>query len=203
MTRVITTADVDELEESGVGDRAIAETLTAWTEEAGVRYSVDVSPAELISLAATYYGLAGDDDAQWRALERARAADGGTAIDVEAKMISALARRGQNEAAVQLADELRRAGVASYLSYGLVAESLADIGEERAGIRWLNMGLRAFDRYFGDDPDEDDLELLDDLVLTRLLIRRRLGMAPDSYDEQALSMRADAIEETEHHRSAQ
>lgn len=196
MSRVISTAAVRELEESGTDYRQIGATLVQWVEEDDVRYGVDVSPAELLSLAATYYGLSEDHDTQWQLLQRARAAEGETAVDVEAKMISALAGREEKDAALQLADELRRQGVGSILSYTLVSEALADLGEDRAAMRWLNMGLRGFERLFGDDPDDDELAILDDLLVSRLAVRRRLGLSPDSYDEEAIAMNdADSIDD--------
>lgn len=188
MTRVIDIADISELEGSGAADREIAETLVRWTQEDGVRYGVDVSPAELLSLAATYAGLSGDLDLQWQLLEQARAADGETAIDVEAKMITALVLRGEREAALEMADELRRRGVRSILSYELVADAMVDLDEQRSAMRWLNMGLRGFERIFGDDPDEGAMDILDDLLVSRLTIRRQLGLAPDSYDDEAIAM---------------
>ncbi|SDT04571.1 hypothetical protein [Microlunatus soli] len=193
MSRTISSDDITDLEDSGVDSAQIAATLLDWVAEDDVRYGVDVSPAELLSLAATHAGIAGDAEQHWELLERARAADGETAIDVEAKMIAALLYRGDKEAAMALADELRRAGVRSILSYSIVSDALSEHGEDRAALRWLNMGLRGFERIYGDDPDEDELELLDDLLLARIVLRRRMGLAPDSYDEEALAMNEEEL----------
>ncbi|QDP95671.1 hypothetical protein FOE78_06910 [Microlunatus elymi] len=110
MSRVITADEVRKLQSSGLGDAELADTLVAWTEQPDVRYGVGVSPAELLSLAATHRGVCGDHDLQWELLERARAAEGATTIDIEAKMIASLVLRGQPDQALRIADELRKQG---------------------------------------------------------------------------------------------
>ena len=97
-------------------------------------------------------------------------------------MIASLALRGQREEALQLADEFRHQGVQSLISYLLIASSLSDIDEVRQALRWLNMGLRAFERQ---EHSEADDAILQALLTDRYQLRRQAGMGKDSYDEEA------------------
>ena len=182
MSRVITADEVRQLQSSGLGDAELADTLVGWIEEPDVRYGVGVSPAELLSLAATHRGVTGDLDTQWELLQRARAAEGATTIDIEAKMIASLALRGQRDEALELADELRHQGVQSLISYLLIASTLSDVEESRQALRWLNMGLRAFERR---EHSEADDAILQALLTDRYQLRRQAELGKDSYDEEA------------------
>jgi hypothetical protein len=192
MTRVITADDVGGLESSGRSDTELAETLVSWTREPDVRYGVGVSPAELLSLAATHQGIAGDLDAQWTLLEQADAAEGATSIDVKAKMVASLVLQGRGEEAVAVADQLRKSGVHSLISYVLVASSLADIGDQQRSLRWLNMGLRAIERRNQLEADE---AIWQSVITDRYLLRRQLELGKDSYDEEAELLVANAAED--------
>lgn len=185
MTRTIAMADVLAAEEQQPDSRLLAETLTAWADDGTVGYQ-DISAAGLLSLAGGYFRSAGDARRGAEQLARARELGGDALPDVEAVAITGLARRGDRDTAVQLADELRRRGVREVLSYPTVAESLVRLEAEKPAMRWLNMAIRALERELDADPEDEDLdELLSEVLLTRYDLRRAAGLPKDGYDEEA------------------
>lgn len=188
MARVVTMSDIEELDQSEADPETVAQTLVDWTEEADVRYEGGLSPAELLSQAATRFGRAGDEGKQWDILQRALQADGEPLFDIRAKMIANLLERGQTEEADERASQLRRKGVRSPYSILLVAESYTKAGNVGQAMRWHNIGLRLADR---DDWSEGPVDHRAVLLQERYRFRRDQGYSTDGYDEEAALEMAD------------
>lgn len=175
-------SDIEELDQSEADPETVAQTLVDWTEEADVRYEGGLSPAELLSQAATRFGRAGHESKQWDILQRALQADGEPLFDIRAKMIANLLEREQVEEADEQAGRLRREGVRSPYSILLVAESYTKAGNVHQALRWHNIGLRLAER---DRWSEGPVDHRAVLLQERYRFRREQGYPTDGYDEEA------------------
>lgn len=188
MARVVKMADIEELDQSDADPKSVAQTMVDWTEESDVRYEGGLSPAEVLSQAATRFGRAGDEDAQWQVLQRALRADGEPLFDIRAKMIANLLDRGELGQAEEHAAQLRRTGVRSPYSILLVAEAYTKAGHLRQAMRWHNIGLRQAER---EDWSEGPVDHQAVLLKERYQFRRDQGYPLDGYDQQAEMLSAD------------
>lgn len=190
MARTVSMADIVELEQQEPDNRRLADTLLEWAEDEQTEYLQDekggLAAFQLLSLAGGYYRAAGDDDVSADLLERARQQATGIVDDVEAFQIVGLARRGEREMVITVADELRRRGVQGLITYAVVANELLEVGAQKPAMRWLNMAIRALEQQLELDPEDEDLdELFGELLLTRYDLRRSSGLGKDGYDEEA------------------
>jgi hypothetical protein len=192
MARVVSMSDIEELDQSDQDPRAVARTLVDWTEEEGVRYESGLSPAELLSQAATRFGRAGDETAQWDVLQRALRADGEPLFDIRAKMIANLLERGETEQASEHARQLRRDGVRSPYAILLLAESYTKAGQPQQAMRWHNIGIRQAERENWSEGQVDHEAIL---LQERYRFRRDQGYPMDGYDEEAETVTADQLSE--------
>lgn len=182
MARVVTMSDIEELDGSDTDPETVAQTLVEWTAEPDVRYESGLSPAELLSQAATRFGRAGNENRQWQVLQQALQADGEPLFDIRAKMIANLLERGKAEDADEQAGLLRRNGVRSPYSILLIAEAYTKAGHPRQALRWHNIGLRRAEREDWSQADVDHRAIL---LRERYRFRRDQGYPLDGYDQEA------------------
>lgn len=188
MAWVVSTQDIEELEQSESDPAVVAQTLVSWADESDLQYAGGLSPAELLSQAATRYGRAGDQSTQWHLLERALEADGEPLFDIRAKMIANLLGREKQDEADEQARELRRTGVRSPYSILLLAESYAKAKRPQDALRWYNIGLRQAER---DNWSQGPVDHRGVLVRERYHFRRSQSYPLDSYDEEAQMIMAE------------
>jgi len=159
-----------------------AQTIEQWlTETDRFELVPPLTRARVMCAIAEQYAGAGrhEDAVAWyrRAVE-----DGGACSpDARAALVAELLVTGQADAAAELADELRRAGLPDGASYEFVAEAFEELGDPRVALRWFSMGITAIERGRAEEAGSHGT-----LLVGRLRVREALGLPEDQLDAEAL-----------------
>lgn len=161
---------------------AIAETLRAWATDAE-RYALteDVSRASVLVEAGENFGYAGDHAEALRMYEAARE-DGGVAyVDPRALMVQALYQGGQTDAALELADALRKDSPRLVSTFLVLGGFFELVDEFRQAQRWYSMGIRAMDsgNVSGSESQYESM------LIGRARVRSELVLPRDTLDDAA------------------
>lgn len=167
MAEPVTVRDLDELEESDADHLQIAETALGWADSAGP--VPPLTTGRLLIVAAEHFRLAERLDEALAAAERAR----GGGLDAHPTLVGIQLDRGDADAALALADEVRAAGPTLELAQQL-AEAFELGGELAAAERWYAIALR--DAGEAERPE---------LLLGRYRVRRDAGKPMDVLDTES------------------
>lgn len=183
---MITQTDFDSVRDRAhrgeLDDRVIAETLRDWAIDPE-RFTLadDVSRAELLVQAGESFGYARDHAEALRMFEAARDDGGPTYVDPRALMVQALYEGGRKDAAIELADALRKDAPRTVSTYLVLGGFFELVDELRASQRWYSMGIRAMDS--GNVPGTE--AQYESMLIGRARIRSELGMPSDTLDDAA------------------
>lgn len=186
MPRLITSNDFDDARDRAHRgedqDREIAETLRSWaSDEAAYTLAADLSRAAVLVEAGENFGYAGDHAEALRMFEAARRDGGPVYADVRALMVQALYQGGQTEAALELANALRRESPDQITTYLVLSSFFELVDEHQAAQRWYSMGIRAMDS--GNVPGSE--QQYESMLIGRARVRAELELAPDTLDDAA------------------
>jgi tetratricopeptide (TPR) repeat protein len=184
--RLITLKDFDDARDRAHRgedqDRAIAETLRSWATEAELyALAEDVSRAAVLVEAGENFGYAGDHAEALRMFEAARADGGSTYVDIRALMVQALYQGGQKDAALELANALRKESPDQITTFLVLSSFFELVDEFQAAQRWFSMGIRAMDS--GNVPGSE--QQYESMLIGRARVRNELGLAQDTLDDAA------------------
>ena len=186
MPRIITLNDFDTARDRAhrgeTDDRAVAETLRDWATDTE-RFSLadDVSRAAVLLEAAENFGYAGDFVEALRLFDAARVDGGPTYVDPRALMVQALYQGGNKDAALELANALRRERPADVNVFLIVGGFFEFVDELQSAQRWYSMGIRAMDSG-NVSGSESQYETM---LIGRARVRDELGLAHDTLDDAA------------------
>lgn len=185
MPRIITLNDFEAARERGRRgpDAAIAETLRSWaTDTENYTLAPDVARAAVLVEAGETFGYAGDHAEAYRLFDAARADGGETYVDPRALMVQALYEGGRKDAALELADALRKEGPRDVNSFLVIGGFLEVADELTAAQRWFSMGIRAMDsgNVRGSESQYESM------LMGRARVRGALGLARDTLDDAAV-----------------
>ncbi len=181
--RLITANDFDDARERAYrGGTAIAETLRSWATEPD-RYTLadGVSRAAVLVEAGENFGYAGDHAEALRMFEAAREDGGPTYVDPRALIVQALYQGGRKDAALELAEVLRRERPSDVNVFLVLGGFFELVDEHRAAQRWYSMGIRAMDsgNVAGSESQYETM------LIGRARVRDELGLRPDTLDDAA------------------
>jgi len=184
--RLITLKDFDDARDRAHRgedqDRAIAETLRSWATDAGLyALAEDVSRAAVLVEAGENFGYAGDHAEALRMFEAARADGGSIYVDIRALMVQALYQGGQKDAALELANALRKESPDQITTFLVLSSFFELVDEFQAAQRWFSMGIRAMDS--GNVPGSE--QQYESMLIGRARVRNELGLAQDTLDDAA------------------
>jgi tetratricopeptide (TPR) repeat protein len=184
--RLITLKDFDDARDRAHRgedqDRAIAETLRSWATEAELyALAEDVSRAAVLVEAGENFGYAGDHAEALRMFEAARADGGSRYVDIRALMVQALYQGGQKDAALELANALRKESPDQITTFLVLSSFFELVDEFQAAQRWFSMGIRAMDS--GNVPGSE--QQYESMLIGRARVRNELGLAQDTLDDAA------------------
>lgn len=199
MATRITEDDIDELElrdldpvtgsiTGGAAEHLEkAAILQAWATDSAA-YTLDeaVTPAQLLVIAAEHLQLGHDTDNAFRLARAASEHPSAKRFEAHPTLIGLHLENGELEAAVALADEVRRNGADELGVYEMIASSFEFAGELALAERWFAIALRALDRV-GLASEHDRVSLL----AGRYRVRRDAGKPLDVLDVQSEQLRAE------------
>jgi hypothetical protein len=187
VARLITQNDFDNARDRAHNgeDIAIAETLRSWaTDAASFTLADDVSRAAVLVEAGENFGYAGDHAEALRMYEAARDDGGAAYVDPRALVVQALYQGGHTDAALELADALRK-GAPQLVNTFLVLGGFFELVDEfRQAQRWYSMGIRAMDS--GNVPGAESQ--YESMLIGRARVRSELGMPRDALDDAAVAI---------------
>jgi tetratricopeptide (TPR) repeat protein len=184
MPRLITQTDFDTARDRAHrGENiAIAETLRAWaTDDEHFTLAEGVSRAAVLVEAGDNFGYAGDHAEALRMYEAARDDGGPTYVDPRALIVQALYQGGRKDAALQLADAMRRDSPQLINTFLVLGGFFELVDESQQAQRWYSMGIRAMDS--GNVPGSESQ--YETMLLGRARVRDELGMPRDTLDDAA------------------
>ena len=182
--RLITQSDFDKARDRAHrGENiAIAETLRDWaTDEEHFTLADDVSRAALLVEAGENFGYAGNHAEALRLYEAAREDGGPSYVDPRALMVQALYQGGRTDAALELADALRKDSPQLVNTFLVLGGFFELVDELKQAQRWYSMGIRAMDS--GNVPGSESQ--YESMLLGRARVRSELGMPRDTLDDAA------------------
>lgn len=172
MTTLITEDDIDELElrdfdeTTGSVTGGVAEHLEKaaifeeWaTDAASFTLDAGVTPAQLLVVAAEHLQLAHDTAEAFRLAVAAREHPSAQPFEAHPTLISLHLENDERDAAIELADEVRKTGAGELGIYEMIAENFEISGELALAERWFAIALRALDKVGIENP-ADRLSLL-------------------------------------------
>lgn len=187
MAREITQSDFDNARDRAHRgeDVAIAETLREWAMNTD-RFALagDVSRAAVLVEAGENFGYAGDHAEALRMYEAARNDGGSTYVDPRALMVQALYQGGRTDAALELADALRKDAPRLVNTFLVLGGFFELVDELKQAQRWYSMGIRAMDS--GNLPGSESQ--YESMLIGRARVRSELGMPQDTLDDAAASI---------------
>ncbi|GAA3873008.1 hypothetical protein GCM10022381_15030 [Leifsonia kafniensis] len=197
MTTQITEDDIDELElrdfdeATGSATGGVAEHLEKaaifeeWATDAD-SYTLDdgVTPAYLLVVAAEHLQMANDTTEAFRLARAAREHPSARPFEAHPTLISLHLESDELDAALALADEVRKGGAEELGIYESIAESFELVGELTLAERWFAIALRALDRVGLESP-LDRLSLLSG----RYRVRREAEKPLDVLDVETEQLR--------------
>jgi len=162
---------------------AIAETLRAWaSDEEHFTLAEEVSRAAVLVEAGENFGYAGDHAEALRMYEAAREDGGPAYVDPRALMVQALYQGGRKDAALQLADALRKDSPQLVNTFLVLGGFFELVDEAQQAQRWYSMGIRAMDS--GNVPGSESQ--YETMLLGRARVRDELGLPRDTLDDAAM-----------------
>ncbi|GAB3610524.1 hypothetical protein GCM10027414_26500 [Humibacter ginsengiterrae] len=183
MPRLITQNDFDDVRlRADRADGSIAETLRAWAMETDrYRLADDVSRAAVLIEAGEDFGYAGDHAEALRMYEAARDDGGPAYVDPRALIVQALYQGGQTDAALELADALRKESPRQLNTFLVLGGFFELVDEFKQAQRWYSMGIRAMDsgNVAGSESQYESM------LIGRARVRSELGMPRDTLDDAA------------------
>jgi len=198
--RLITQNDFDNARDRAHSgeDIAIAETLRAWaTDTEHFTLADDVSRAAVLVESGENFGYAGDHAEALRMYEAACDDGGPTYADPRALIVQALYEGGRTDAALELADALRKDSPRLVNTFLVLGGFFELVDEFTQAQRWYSMGIRAMDS--GNVPGSESQ--YESMLIGRARVRDELGMPRDALDDAAVAIvdrygaeSADAIE---------
>jgi hypothetical protein len=181
--RLITQNDFDDVRlRADRADGSIAETLRAWAMETDrYRLADDVSRAAVLIEAGEDFGYAGDHAEALRMYEAARDDGGPAYVDPRALIVQALHQGGQTDAALELADALRKESPRQLNTFLVLGGFFELVDEFKQAQRWYSMGIRAMDsgNVAGSESQYESM------LIGRARVRSELGMPRDPLDDAA------------------
>jgi len=181
--RLITQNDFDDVRlRADRADGSIAETLRAWAMETDrYRLADDVSRAAVLIEAGEDFGYAGDHAEALRMYEAARDDGGPAYVDPRALIVQALYQGGQTDAALELADALRKESPRQLNTFLVLGGFFELVDEFKQAQRWYSMGIRAMDsgNVAGSESQYESM------LIGRARVRSELGMPRDTLDDAA------------------
>lgn len=187
MARQITQSDFDDARDRARrgGGVAIAETFREWaTDRERFALAEGVSRAAVLVEAGENFGYAGDHAEALRMYEAARADGGATYVDPRALMVQALYQGGREDAALELADALRKDSPRLVNTFLVLGGFFEFVDEARRAQRWYSMGIRAMDS--GNLPGTESQ--YESMLIGRARVRDDLGMPRDALDDAAAAI---------------
>lgn len=183
MPRVITQNDFDDVRQRiGRVDGSIAETLRAWAmEPERFRLADDLSRAAVLIEAGEDFGYAGNHVEALRMYEAARDDGGPAYVDPRALIVQALYQGGQTDAALELADVLRKEAPRLVNTFLVLGGLFELVDEFKQAQRWYSMGIRAMDS--GNVPGTESQ--YESMLIGRARVRSELGLPQDTLDDAA------------------
>lgn len=183
MPRLITQNDFDDVRlRADRADGSIAETLRAWAMETDrYRLADDVSRAAVLIEAGEDFGYAGNHAEALRMYEAARDDGGPAYVDPRALIVQALHQGGQTDAALELADALRKESPRQLNTFLVLGGFFELVDEFKQAQRWYSMGIRAMDsgNVAGSESQYESM------LIGRARVRSELGMPRDTLDDAA------------------
>lgn len=183
MPRLITQNDFDDVRlRADRADGSIAETLRAWAMETDrYRLADDVSRAAVLIEAGEDFGYAGNHAEALRMYEAARDDGGPAYVDPRALIVQALYQGGQTDAALELADALRKESPRQLNTFLVLGGFFELVDEFKQAQRWYSMGIRAMDsgNVAGSESQYESM------LIGRARVRSELGMPRDTLDDAA------------------
>lgn len=200
MATLITEDDIDDLElrdldeATGSVTGGAAEHLEKaaifeeWATDAdNYELGDGVTPAHLLVVAAEHLQLAHDMAEAFRLASAASEHPSAQRFEAHPTLISLHLENNELDAAVALADEVRKGGADELGIYEMIAESFEMAGEVTFAERWFAIGLRMLDRVGLESPG-DRLSLL----TGRYRVRRDAGKALDVLDVETEELRIES-----------
>ena len=183
MPRVITQNDFDDVRQrTGRVDGSIAETLRAWAMEPDrYRLADDLSRAAVLIEAGEDFGYAGNHVEALRMYEAARDDGGPAYVDPRALIVQALYQGGRSDAALELADALRKESPRQLSTFLVLGGFFELVDELKQAQRWYSMGIRAMDS--GNVPGSESQ--YESMLIGRARVRSELGLPQDTLDDAA------------------
>ncbi|GAB3613799.1 tetratricopeptide repeat protein [Humibacter ginsengisoli] len=183
MPRLITQNDFDDVRlRADRADGSIAETLRAWAMETDrYRLADEVSRAAVLIEAGEDFGYAGNHAEALRMYEAARDDGGPAYVDPRALIVQALYQGGQTDAALELADALRKESPRQLNTFLVLGGFFELVDEFKQAQRWYSMGIRAMDsgNVAGSESQYESM------LIGRARVRSELGMPRDTLDDAA------------------
>lgn len=183
MPRLITQNDFDDVRlRADRADGSIAETLRAWAMETDrYRLADEVSRAAVLIEAGEDFGYAGNHAEALRMYEAARDDGGPAYVDPRALIVQALHQGGQTDAALELADALRKESPRQLNTFLVLGGFFELVDEFKQAQRWYSMGIRAMDsgNVAGSESQYESM------LIGRARVRSELGMPRDTLDDAA------------------